>query len=144
MKLYYGERNIHRVLDEIEFWKRQEAEHTVVIRNLDPNLESEFVEELEDLENEFSRVEGVAIRYIELINDAGYNPITYQQVLGLVNFSLCQSQQFIMFLDRLLAESEAIRNNQTAGVVVNHIRRESEYFIGTAQSILENMRKGTY
>lgn len=144
MRLYYGEKNINRILDEIEFWKRQEAEHTVVIRNLDPNLEIEFVEELENLENNFSRIEGNAIRYIELINDSGYNPIVHQQVMGLVNISLCQSQQFIMFLDRLLAESEAIRNNQTAGIVVNHIRRESEYFIGTAQGILENLRRGMY
>jgi hypothetical protein len=32
MQFYYGDRNLLRVLDEIEFWKRQEAGHTVVIR----------------------------------------------------------------------------------------------------------------
>nr|WP_027417925.1 DUF2935 domain-containing protein [Aneurinibacillus terranovensis] len=44
MQFYYGDKMPLRILDEIEFWKQQEAEHTVVIRELVSNLEGEFRE----------------------------------------------------------------------------------------------------
>ena len=47
MQFYYGNKMVHRVLDEAEFWKQQEAEHTVVIREVVPNLEQRFVRQLE-------------------------------------------------------------------------------------------------
>jgi len=34
MQFCYGDKNHIRILEEAEFWKRQEAEHTVVIRKL--------------------------------------------------------------------------------------------------------------
>lgn len=34
MQFYYGNQMPLRVLDECEFWKHQEEEHTVVIREL--------------------------------------------------------------------------------------------------------------
>lgn len=43
IQYYYGYKNLLRVLDEVEFWKRQETEHTVVIREIAPDLEARYV-----------------------------------------------------------------------------------------------------
>ncbi|MDD3314703.1 MAG: DUF2935 domain-containing protein [Syntrophaceticus sp.] len=138
MRFYYGEKTVHRVLDEAEFWKRQEAEHTVVIREVVPNLESQFVSELEEFQRRFEKTKGRVVRYIEtVIRSKGHiSPGLEQEILKLIEFAIRESQQFIMLLNRILAESNAVRSNLTAQVVINHIRRESEYFIGIAQTIL--------
>jgi hypothetical protein len=138
MQFYYGDKTVHRVLDEADFWKQQEAEHTVVIRVAVPNLEPEFVRQLEQFMQAFERTRGKVIRYIEtVIRSKGHiSPGLEQEILDLIDFALRESQQFIMFLNRMLAESEAVRRNPTAQVIINHIRRESEYFIGIAQTIL--------
>ncbi|HHV34733.1 MAG TPA: DUF2935 domain-containing protein [Syntrophomonadaceae bacterium] len=138
MQYYYGDRMIHRVLDEAEFWKQQEAEHTVVIREIVPNLEPEFVCQLEQFMLAFQKTKGKVVRYIETVIRAGCHicPGLEQEILQLIDFALRESKQFVMFLNHMLAESEAVRCNLTAQVVINHIRRESEYFIGIAQTIL--------
>ncbi len=138
MQFYYGEKNLSRVLDEMEFWKRQEAEHTIVIRQIANNLESDFVGQIQQFENVFQQAEGTAVKYIEtIIRSKGNVSFTMQQqIMQLISFALCQSQQFIMLLDQILSESQAVRNNTVARVVINHIRRESEYFIGIAQIVL--------
>ena len=46
MQFYYGGQMPLRILDEAEFWKHQEQEHTVVIRELVDNLEEEYVNAL--------------------------------------------------------------------------------------------------
>lgn len=138
MQFYYGDKMVHRVLDEAEFWKQQEAEHTVVIREVVPNLEPEFVRQLEQYNLAFHETKGKVVRYIETVIRArgSISPSLEQEILQLIDFALCQSQQFIIFLNRMITESQAVRRNLTAQVVINHIRRESEYFIGIAQTIL--------
>jgi CRISPR/Cas system-associated protein Csm6 len=138
MQFFYGEKTVHRVLDEAEFWKQQEAEHTVVIREIVPNLEPQFVHELEEFKRRFEKTKGRVVRYIEtVIRSKGHiSPSLEQEILQLIDFAIRESQQFIMLLNRILAESNAVRSNLTAQVVINHIRRESEYFIGIAQTIL--------
>jgi len=48
MQFYYGNQMPLRVLDEAEFWKHQEEEHTVVIRELVKDLEQKYVEALKE------------------------------------------------------------------------------------------------
>ncbi|PAB60084.1 DUF2935 domain-containing protein [Anaeromicrobium sediminis] len=141
MRFYYGERNINRVLDEMEFWKRQEAEHTVVIRKIVDNLEEEFVKQLENFEKSFYTIEGKAIKYNEtLIRSKGkLSPMMYQEIIELINYAIHQSQQFIGLLEQILCRSKGLSNNPVVVTVINHIRRESEYFIGIAQTILCNV-----
>lgn len=137
MHFYYGDKNFLRVLDEAEFWKHQESEHTVVIREVLPGLDPAYVEKLQDWQLAFSQAEGMARRFIETVIRAGsVDPALEQQIKNFIRFSLEQSQQFILFLNELSAKSEAVRNNPVALTVINHIRRESEYFIGIAQTIL--------
>ncbi|HBG21723.1 MAG TPA: hypothetical protein DDW83_00485, partial [Peptococcaceae bacterium] len=91
---------MHRVLDEAEFWKRQEAEHTVVIREVVPNLESQFVSELEEFQRRFEKTKGRVVRYIEtVIRSKGHiSPGLEQEILKLIEFAIRESQQFIHFL----------------------------------------------
>jgi hypothetical protein len=138
MQFHYGDKMPLRILDEGEFWKLQEAEHTDVIRALVPNLEPQFVQALKSWEQAFSRTQATFVQYIETIIRSGQqlSPQFYTQVLDLVQFATRQSQQFILLLNQLGTESQALKHNPTAIVVLNHIRRESEYYIGVSQALL--------
>jgi len=138
VQYYYGDKTTLRVLDEIEFWKHQEGEHTVVIRQLVSDLEENFVEQLINWEQAFAQAEGVAVRYIEaVIRSMGViDPILLQNIKQFTLFAVNQSCSFVAFLNQLTAQSEAVRNNDTAIVVINHIRRESEYLIGIVSATL--------
>ncbi|MFC3040724.1 DUF2935 domain-containing protein [Virgibacillus xinjiangensis] len=138
MQFYYGSQMPLRVLDEAEFWKHQEEEHTVVIRELVGNLEQRYVNALKEWEREFQKTHQRVVRYIETVNRTGgqVSPALHQDIMQLVTFCLQQSDTFIELCRSLMTDSEPIRNNQTAQVVLNHIIVESEYFIGVAQTIL--------
>lgn len=138
MRLIYGEKNLLRALDETEFWKHQEAEHTSVIRQIVPNLEMEFVNQLEAWELAFSQTQARAVSFIETIIRGG-NYISSElkeDILQFLTFALRQSQNWVNFLNFLVANSQAVKANPTAPVVISHIRRESEYFIGILQVIV--------
>lgn len=138
MQFYYGDKNILRVLDEIEFWKRQEAEHTVVIRQVVGNLEPRYVMLLQEWEKAFIQAEGTAVKYIETVIRANYvvTPALEQEIIQFVQYALNQSRNFILLLNEMATQSEAVRGNPVALVVINHIRRESEYFIGIVNAFL--------
>ena len=127
-----------RVLDEAEFWKHQEEEHTVVIRELVANLEEEYVKAMHEWEKALGETHKQVIRFIESVirsKDHLSNSL-YQQVLQLVSFCLQQSVEFIKLCEQIKNESAAVGANPTAKVVLDHIIRESEYFVGIAQTIL--------
>ena len=137
IRYYYGDKMVLRVLDEIEFWKQQESEHTVVIRQIVNNLEKDFVEQLKDWELALAKTEGIAVRYIEaLIRSNGeVSRELLEGIKRLTMFALNQSMNFVAFLNWLVKESAAVRNNEIAVVVINHIRRESEYLIGVIMAV---------
>lgn len=138
MRYFYGDKTPLRILDEIELWKRQESEHTIVIRQIVPNLERDFEEKLKNWELNLSKTAAAAVRYIEeIIRCKGMiSPVLYQSIRKFTIFALNQSLSFVVFLNLLVAESEAVRCNEIAVAVINHIRRESEYFIGIAKASL--------
>ena len=138
MQYYYGNQMPLRVLDEAEFWKHQEEEHTVVIRELVGSLEQKYVKALKEWEKEFAKAHHRVIRYIETVNRSKgqVSQALYQDIMQLISFCLQQSEQFINFCRTIMEESEPISANPTAKVVLNHIIVESEYFIGVAQTIL--------
>jgi len=142
MQFYYDDKMPLRILDEGEFWKLQETEHTDVIRALVPNLEPNFVQALQVWGQALAQTQGKFTRYIELVVRMGHrvSKSVYRQIMQLVVFAMEQSQHFIAFLNQLGMESEALKSNPTAIAVLNHIRRESEYFIGIAQALLERER----
>lgn len=138
MQYYYGSQMPLRVLDECDFWKLQEEEHTVVIRELVKNLEPQYVKDLKEWETTLTHTHQQVIRFMETaIRSAGaFSQSLYQSLMQLVTYCLKESQQFIQFCNMLMQQSEPIKTNMTAIVVVKHIIRESEYFIGIAQTIL--------
>ena len=138
MQYYYGENNLLRILDEAEFWKHQEKEHTIVIRNITPGLEPRFVNALSQFESAFQQMEGKAIQLIEttIRSKDHLSPTLRQEIQVFIEACIAQSQQFVQLIDAMLSESEAVGSNQFAQTVIHHIRRESEYFIGIAQTIL--------
>jgi len=138
LQYYYGDKTPLRVLDEIEFWKQQESEHTVVIRQIVKDLESNYVEQLKKWELAFAQTQGNAVRYIEaVIRSRGViSPTLYGNIKQFTMFALNQSVNFVAFLNQLTAESEAVKSNEIAVVVINHIRRESEYLIGIITAAL--------
>lgn len=138
MQFYYGHQMPLRILDEAEFWKHQEEEHTVVIRELVQGLEQEYVRALKEWEKSLSKTHHEVVRFIETVIRSGhYIPMQlYQHVLQLVSFCLQQSLDFIKLCEQIKTKSEAVSKNPTAKVVLDHIIRESEYFIGIAQALL--------
>jgi len=141
LQFYYGHQMPLRILDEAEFWKHQEEEHTIVIRELVKNLEAPFVEALQQWEQALSATHQSVVRFIESVARSGYavSPALQQDVLNLVRFCLHQSLQFIQLCRQLKTDSEPVKTNPTAIAVINHIIRESEYFIGIAQTLLYPM-----
>lgn len=132
MLTVYGALMPLRLLEEIRFWKMQEKEHTVVIRELVPNLEPVFVQTLKEWEPVFAQTEFTAGQWIEAIirSPSAVAPHMHIQVNELLNASVKQSQEFIRQLMVMQAQSAAIQANPTAQVVIQHIIRESEYFLG--------------
>lgn len=138
MQFYYGQQMPLRLLDEAEFWKHQEEEHTVVIRELVSGLEEPYVKALKEWEQALSETHQQVVRYIESVIRSGYylpNQL-YEQVLQLISFCLEQSLAFIELCRQIKTQSAAVSSNPTAKVVLDHIIRESEYFVGIAQALL--------
>ncbi|WP_309122016.1 DUF2935 domain-containing protein [Paenibacillus sp.] len=138
MQFYYGNQMPLRILDEAEFWKHQEEEHTVVIRELVAGLEQPYVDALEQWENVLSATHQTVVRFIESVVRSGgvLSPALHQEVMKLVHACLNQSLQFIEFCRHVKENSAPVQSNPTAVVVINHIIRESEYFVGIAQTLL--------
>lgn len=135
----YGPLMPLRMLEEIRFWKTQEREHTQVIRALTPNLEPEYVKLMEQWEAVLAKTEYTSQQLIEAVirSSVGVSPYLHSQVIQLLNVSMVESQKFVNHLEHMLNHSAAIKGNPTAPVVVQHIIRESEYFLGVLQPFLQ-------
>lgn len=141
MQFCYGEKNHIRILEEAEFWKRQESEHTVVIREIVTDLEDEFVNILKDYQRVLSATEASILQYIERLNRSCFTitPEIAENITYMIEITLKQSQTFIEFLNSMMKNSTAIKNNFAAPIVIAHIVRESEYYIGIAKAYLNQV-----
>lgn len=142
MQFYYGQQMPLRILDEAEFWKHQEKEHTVVIRELVSNLEQEYVDALKQWEKALGDTHMQVLRFLESVVRSSYyiSNELQQQVMQLISFCLQQSLEFVKLCQQIKTESKAVSANPTAKVVLDHITRESEYFVGIAQALLYNQK----
>ncbi len=138
MRFFYGDKNILRALEEAEFWKHQESEHTDVIQEVTPDLEEEYVSRLEEYKEIFDSTHARIVQLIETAVNCQnmLSPEIYQEIINIINLAVAQSKVFVNFLGMLLRESDAVKNNPAAVVVINHIRRESEYFIGIVTAFM--------
>ena len=139
MQFYYGNQNVLRALDEAEFWKHQEAEHTGLIPVVAPELEAEYVKELEQFGLTFNAQQAEAVKFIQSVNrsrgtvDRNLN----RQMLDFLHACMTESQAFCDLLQEMLKNSSAIKANAPAQTVLQHMVRESQYFIGIDQLILQ-------
>lgn len=138
MLYVYGSLMPLRLLEEIRFWKMQEKEHTIVIRELVPNLESPYVALLQQWENVFAQTEAAANRWIEAVirSNEKVSPELWRNVEALLQTSTAQSREFVKQLFAILEQSVAVRSVPAAPTVVQHIIRESEYFLGILHAVL--------
>ncbi len=141
MQFYYGDKMFYRVLDEVEFWKNQETEHTVVIRDVAANLEDEYVKQLQNWERVLTQTRETAVKYVEAVVRAGsyISPQLQQQIMQFIICCINQSKEFVTFLNLLSSKSSAVQENPVASTVIAHIRRESEYFIGIATIAMQRV-----
>ncbi|KIL42233.1 hypothetical protein SD70_01410 [Gordoniibacillus kamchatkensis] len=132
----YGTLMPIRVLEEIRFWKMQEREHTLVIRALAPDLEAPFAALLSEWESVFEQSEMAAGRMLEAAVHGGLvvSQPQHAEVSRLLTVSAVQSEQFIRHLMRMEGESAPIRSRPVVKTVLEHIIRESEYFLGVLQA----------
>lgn len=139
MQFYYGEQNLLRALDEAEFWKLQETEHATLIPLVTPNLEQEYVQTLNQFHTEFSDMHAQTVKYIESITRSKgmVSRELKMQMFNLIKNCIEQSQNFIDFIGSLLHNSHAVSTNPSSQEVIRHMIRESQYFIGIAQLILQ-------
>lgn len=137
MQFYYGQQMPLRVLDEAEFWKQQESEHTVVIREAFGDLEEGYVDALKQWEQVLTATQQKVTSFIEtVIRSPHMHQQLYQQVIQLVSYCLEESMHFIQFIRQIKADSRAAKDHPIAQTILNHIIQESEYFIGIARVIL--------
>ena len=141
MEFCYGDRNHVRVLEEAQFWKRQESEHTVVIRQVVTNLEAPYVSKMQELQRIFSQTEGTIDQYMKRLRRTCYEitPEVLDDIIYLIKLTLEQSEDFVEYLGMMTKQSQAIRSNPVNGIVVAHIMRESEYYIGIAKAYLDQV-----
>ncbi|NBI30146.1 Fe-Mn family superoxide dismutase [Chengkuizengella marina] len=132
----YGSLMPLRILEEIRFWKMQEKEHTVVIRELAPDLEEQYVKLLQEWEIVFAKMESAAQQWIESIIRSQNQNHKLEHMEQFIESSITQSQQFIKQLYQMMDQSEVIKTNQTLVTVMLHIIRESDYFLGVLNGYL--------
>ena len=137
MQFYYGQQMPLRILDEAEFWKMQEEEHTVVIREALNNLEEKYVAALKEWEQALSETHQKVVSYIESVIRSQYiYPQLHSEVIQLVKYCFNESMKFIELCRHIKTHSSAAKDNPIAKTILDHIVRESEYFIGIARIIL--------
>ena len=107
MQFYYGAQNILRALDEAEFWKHQEAEHTDLIPIVTPNLEAPYVASLAQFGTEMTKLNEETMKYVESVvrSEGAVSPELKAQMLDLITLCVEQSQKFVDFMEGLLNNS---------------------------------------
>ena len=110
MRFFYGDKNILRALEEAQFWKHQESEHTDVIMEVAPDLEDEYVTRLEEYKEIFNATEARIVQYMETAVNCHniMSPEMNQDIVNIINLAIRQSQVFVDFLGVLLRDSEAV------------------------------------
>lgn len=131
---HYGDRMELRLLEEIWFWSMQGREHATVLKEL-LKVEEEFRNKLSRFEERFGKLEGKAIRFVEGLARYGYRSYRLQpHTVRLAYKAYTVNHEYITFLDRFLKESRAAEN-PVARTLVNHIKNETDYFMGIVSGL---------
>jgi len=100
-----------------------------------PNLENEYLVALKQWEQALTATHQKVVSFIESVIRVQYVPAQLQQqVIQLVAYCLDESMKFIEQCSQIKTYSSTTKDNPVAQI--DHIIRESEYFIGIARVIL--------
>src|SRR5690606_36751571 len=111
----YGGQMPLRILDEAEFWKMQEAEHTVVIREAFYNLEKKYVDVLKEWEQALKKTQQTVVSYIEtVIRSPHIPPQLFRQIKKLIAYCLEESMKFIKLCRHIRRYSKVAKENPIA------------------------------
>ncbi|USB33830.1 Fe-Mn family superoxide dismutase [Paenibacillus sp. YPG26] len=138
MLYVYGPYLPVRILEEIRFWKEQEKEHTDVIKAIVPTLEQPYVKLLNDWSKVFEETEKAAndlLQHTIHVQQDQLHPELLKQIERLLDASFRQSREWVRQLYVLLDQSAAVKTIPLAKVVILHIIRESEYFLGVLETL---------
>jgi Fe-Mn family superoxide dismutase len=126
-----------RIIEEIRFWKTQEMEHTEVIKAIVPNLESPYVNLLNEWAIVFQKSEVSAQQLLDqaLLSSSSLSPLLLAETEKLLQDSFLQSQEFVRQLYSIKVASSAVKQVPLANTVLLHIIRESEYFLGVLETL---------
>lgn len=140
MQFYYGGQMPLRVLDEVELWKRQETEHMILLGELVVNLEQEYIGSVKRWSETLDATHRHVRRFIESATRSDHQlpPQLYDQILELVSTCLLESISLKHFCQQIINKSAGIENSHTAKIFIQHVISVSDYFISTAQSILQD------
>ncbi|TVY10179.1 Fe-Mn family superoxide dismutase [Paenibacillus cremeus] len=127
----YGSLGPHRVLEDIRFWKLQEAEHTSMIQELVPMLEPSYVALLQQWNALFRETAEDAEQWRETIQHSKgpVSPYIGTRVDELVRTAIAQSQEYVKHLQLLTKHSDPLKKHSAAQKNVKHMIRQSEYFL---------------
>lgn len=127
----YGPLMPVRILEEIVFWKKQEQEHTAVIKAIIPQLEEPYVKLLDEWAVVFGATEQAAQQLLAawLTPATSGQPALAAETEQLLHVACAQSQEFVRQLFAMMEGSAAVKAQPLAGTVLLHIIRESEYFL---------------
>lgn len=138
MLYVYGPYLPVRILEEIRFWKEQENEHTDVIKAIVPALEQPYVKLLDDWAKVFEETQKAANELLQHALHTQHNPSEpglLDQIERLLDASFRQSKEWIRQLYIILDQSAAVKAVPLAKVVILHIIRESDYFLGVLETL---------
>ncbi|TCT12999.1 DUF2935 family protein [Natranaerovirga pectinivora] len=127
-----------RVLEEISFWKLQEKEHTTVILQTLEVLEPIYIQELERWHIDLAETEETANDYLRAYASPTNGRIfTLEELDPFIQHCFDQSNQFIIFLAEMINNSIVADIQRFAPIIVDHVIRESRYFVDITQKLIE-------
>ena len=126
----YTELTLSNILNNIIFWKHQEAEHSLILQNTYPFLEEPYLKDLRKWYIILSNTEQTAISLLEnvLKRNTSLNELN-DKIIPFNNYAKKQSQNFINFLSALFINSKIVSENPSSPIIIEHMINESTYFI---------------
>jgi hypothetical protein len=103
-----------------------------------PNLEQEYIHRLKQLGNNINVLRGEIVKSIESANRSFVlNREIRAKMTDIVKQCIKQSNDFIELMNEMVANSKVVQANNSSKTVILHMIRESQYFVGIEQLVLQ-------
>lgn len=129
-----------RIMEEVRFWKMREKENIAMLSELCTGIEPHFAQLLQAWADVLHKTGDAADRWIKsslneslAMHNLAQNQSDYNKMM---RHAVKQSEDLTQHLHKLAAQSHTISNSPPIIVVVQHIIRESEYFLGVFNSVI--------